>query len=150
MDTATTTSRLAQIGALLAATVLVIAAPPLHADETVDVDLIDHGMESMKMDLSTQQVKAGTVTFNVTNKSEALVHEFVVARSDKAVKALPYNEEENELTEDAVEVEKEIEDIDPGKSGTLTVKLDPGAYILFCNKPGHFKAGMVHTLTVRE
>jgi uncharacterized cupredoxin-like copper-binding protein len=148
MDTATMTSRLAQIGALLAAAVLVIAAPPLHADETVDVDLIDHGIESMKMDLSTEQVKAGTVTFNVTNKSEALVHEFVVAKSDKAVETLPYNEDEKELTEDAVEVENEIEDIDAGKSGTLTVKLEPGTYVLLCNKPGHFKAGMVHTLTV--
>ena len=148
MDTAIMTSKLAQIDALLAAAVLVIAASRLLADEAVDVDLIDHGMESMKMDLSTEQVKAGTVTFNVTNKSEELVHEFVVAKSDKAVETLPYNEAEKELTEDAVEVENEIEDIDPGKSGTLTVKLEPGSYILFCNKPGHFKAGMVHTLTV--
>jgi uncharacterized cupredoxin-like copper-binding protein len=149
MDTAIMTSRSAQIGALLAAAVLVIAAPPLHADETVDVDLIDHGMESMKMDLSTEQVKAGTVTFNVTNKSEALVHEFVVAQSDKPVETLPYNENEKELTEDAVEIENEIEDIKPGKSGTLTVKLEPGTYILLCNKPGHFKAGMVHTLSAK-
>ena len=61
---------------------------------------------------------------------------------------MPYNKEENELTEDAVQVENEIEDIDPGKSGTLAVKLDPGAYILFCNKPGHFKAGMYAAFTV--
>jgi uncharacterized cupredoxin-like copper-binding protein len=150
METANMTSRSAKIGTLLAAAVLVIAAPPLQADETINVDLIDHGMESMKIDLSTEQVKAGAVTFNVTNKSESLVHELLVAKYDKPVETLPYNHDENEMTEDAVTVEDDIEDIDPGKSGTLTVKLEPGTYVLLCNKPGHFKAGMVHTLTVTQ
>jgi len=150
MDIVTITSRSAQFGALLSAAMLVIAAPPLHADETIHVDLIDHGMDSMKMDVSTAQVKAGTVTFNVANKSDGLVHEFVIAKSDKPVEALPYNESESEMTENAVTVKNEIENIDPGKSGTLTVNLEPGTYVLLCNKPGHFKAGMVHTLTVMQ
>jgi uncharacterized cupredoxin-like copper-binding protein len=84
----------------------------------------------------------------VTNKSENLVHEFVVLKSDTPIGALPYSTTEKEVDEDAIEVTNEIEDIDPGKSGTLTVALAPGSYILLCNKTGHFKAGMVHSLTV--
>jgi len=132
----------------LAVTVLVSVAPSTRADETVDVALMDQGMESMHMELSMDHVKAGNVTFNVTNKSQDLVHEFIVFKSDTPIDALPYKEEEKEVNEDAIEAHNEIEDIDPGKSGTLTVKLEPGSYILLCNKAGHFKAGMVHALTV--
>jgi uncharacterized cupredoxin-like copper-binding protein len=133
---------------MLAAPALAFTAATTRADDTVDVALIDQGMDSMKMELSAHQVKAGNVTFNVTNKSENLVHEFVVLKSDTQIGALPYNAEEKEVDEDAIGVTNEIEDIDPGKSGTLTVELAPGTYILLCNKTGHFKAGMVHTLTV--
>jgi uncharacterized cupredoxin-like copper-binding protein len=93
-------------------------------------------------------VKAGKVTFKVTNTSDNLVHEFVVAKTDKAIDALPYDEAEKEVSEDAMEVVSEIEDIEPGKSGTMTLDLEPGSYLMLCNKTGHFKAGMVHTLTV--
>jgi uncharacterized cupredoxin-like copper-binding protein len=133
---------------MLAVPVLAFTGSTTRADDTVDVALIDQGMDSMKMELSTQQIKAGNVTFNVTNKSQNLVHEFVVLKSDTPIAALPYNAEEKDVDEKAIEVTNEIEDIDPGKSGTLTVQLAPGTYILLCNKTGHFKAGMVHTLTV--
>jgi uncharacterized cupredoxin-like copper-binding protein len=105
-------------------------------------------MASMHMDLSADHVKSGRVTFNVTNKSQDMVHEFIVFKSDRPIAALPYNADGKEVNEDEIEAHNEIEDIDPGKSGTLTVKLEPGSYILLCNKPGHFKAGMVHTLAV--
>jgi Uncharacterized copper-binding protein len=136
-----------RLGALIGATLMVVGQPT-RADETVDVSLFDHGMESMKMVLNTEHVKAGRVTFNVTNKSQDLVHEFLVFKSDKPIEALPYKGDEKEVNEDAIEAHSEIEDIDPGKSGTLTVKLESGSYILLCNKPGHFKAGMVLALTV--
>jgi uncharacterized cupredoxin-like copper-binding protein len=148
MDSANAASLPTRIGTMVAVAVVVFAAPPARADETVDVSLIDHGMASMSMEVSTEQVKAGPVTFNVTNKSQNLVHEFIVFKSDKPIEELPYKAEEKEVDEDAIEAHNEIEDIDPGKSGTLTVTLVPGTYVLLCNKAGHFKAGMVHTLTV--
>src|SRR5262249_54606737 len=119
-----------------------------RADETVNVALMDQGMESMRMELSTERVKVGNVTFNVANKSQNLVHEFIVFKSDRPIEALPYEADQKEVNEDAIEAHNEIEDIDPGKSGTITLKLVPGTYILLCNKPGHFKSGMVHTLIV--
>src|SRR5437879_7961272 len=138
----------ARVGLLPASAVLLIAALPTRADETVGVTLADKGMQSMRMDLSTKQVKAGKVTFKVTNTSQTLVHEFVVVRADKSIETLPYNEHENEVDESALEVANEIDDLEPGKSGTLTVKLEPGSYILLCNKAGHFKLGMVNRIIV--
>lgn len=137
------------LGGFAAATLLLSAAE-LRADEMVDVVLIDQGMESMHMDLSKSQVKAGTVTFNVTSKSETLIHEFVVVKAGQPLELLPYNDAEKEVEEDGLEVVNEIEDIEPGKSGTLTVELKPGTYALLCNLAGHFKSGMVTTLTVTE
>ncbi|MGH6879772.1 MAG: cupredoxin domain-containing protein [Hypericibacter sp.] len=137
------------LGGLVAATLLLSVAE-LRANEMVDVVLIDHGMESMHMDLSKSQVKAGTVTFNVTSKSETLIHEFVVVKAGQAVESWPYNDSENKVEEEGLEAVKELEGIEPGKSGTLTVDLEPGTYALFCNLAGHFKGGMVTTLVVTE
>lgn len=36
----------------------------------------------------------------------------------------------------------EIEDIGAGESKQLTVKLDPGKYVLIWNLPGHYGLGM--------
>src|SRR5262245_13826911 len=85
------------LGPLMIATAVVSAVPLARADGTVEVKLTDKGIESMRMDLSTKQVRAGKVTFNVTNGSQNLVHEFVVVRSDKPIQSLLYNEEEKEI-----------------------------------------------------
>ena len=134
----------------LAGAALLLVAAGARADDAVDVILADQGMESMHMEFSKTEVKAGKVTFNVSNKSETLVHEFVVVASGDSVELWPYNDSEQEVQEDALKVVNEIEDIQPGKSGTLTVELSPGKYTMFCNIAGHFKAGMVHPLTVTE
>ena len=150
MNASTGTSKCALLGASLIVTGFIVAAPLARADDTVVVTLADKGLDSMRMDLSTKQISAGKETFNVTNTSQNLVHEFVVVKSDKPIESLLYNEDEKEIKEDALEVVNEIEDIEPRKSGSLTVNLEPGSYILFCNKAGHFKAGMVNHLTVIE
>ncbi len=141
---------LARHAAWLAGAALLLATAGARADDTIDVILADQGIESMHMEFSKTEVKAGKVTFNVSNKSENLVHEFVVVASGEALELWPYNESEQEVREDALNVVNEIEDIQPGKSGKLTVDLGPGTYTMFCNIAGHFKAGMVHTLTVTE
>src|SRR5262245_1695679 len=149
MNASTDTPKCALLGASLIVTGFFVATPLARADDTVVVTLADKGMDSMRMDLSTKQIRAGKVTFNVTNTSQNdLVHEFVVVKPDKPIESLLYKEDENELVEDGLAAMNEIEDIEPGKSGTLTINLDPGSYVLFCNKAGHFKAGMVNQLTV--
>jgi uncharacterized cupredoxin-like copper-binding protein len=41
-----------------------------------------------------------------------------------------------------------VEEREPGQSGDLSAELQPGKYVLFCNVPGHFMAGMWAVLTV--
>jgi len=148
MDSAKGIALTLPIGVLLAAAALCSAVPSARADQTVAVALMDQGMESMHLDLSTDHVQAGKVTFNVTNKSENLVHEFVVTRWNRPIAQVPYDNNEKEADEGKLEVVNEIDGLDPGKSGTLTLTLAPGTYTILCNKTGHFKAGMVHAFTV--
>ena len=129
--------------ALLAASAAAAASPAM-----VQVSLTDKGMANMAMVLSTEQAKAGPVTFQVSNKSESLVHEFIVVKTDLSLDALPYNREENEIKEDGLSSLGEVEDLNPGASGTLTLDMAPGQYVLLCNKTGHFKAGMAHSFAV--
>ena len=42
----------------------------------------------------------------------------------------------------------EVDNVLAGTTGTGEFTLTPGNYILMCNLPGHFAAGMVATLTV--
>jgi uncharacterized cupredoxin-like copper-binding protein len=42
----------------------------------------------------------------------------------------------------------EVSELDPHKTGALTVDLAPGTYVLYCNIPGHFDGGMWTTVTV--
>jgi uncharacterized cupredoxin-like copper-binding protein len=62
---------------------------------------------------------------------------------------LPFIENENRVDEEKSGDLGEVSELDPGKSGKLTLTLKPGTYILFCNVPGHYTAGMWATLTVK-
>jgi uncharacterized cupredoxin-like copper-binding protein len=57
-------------------------------------------------------------------------------------KPLPYLDAENRVDEDKAGDKGEVSELDPGTSGTLTVALKPGKYVLICNVPGHFDSGM--------
>ncbi|WP_246679952.1 sulfocyanin-like copper-binding protein [Mesorhizobium sp. B1-1-9] len=93
-------------------------------------------------------VKAGEVTFNVRNDSKDTVHEMIVMYLADPSKQLPYIEAENRVDEDKAGDKGEVSELDPGKSGTLTVELRAGKYLLICNVPGHYGAGMWAEFTV--
>ena len=88
---------------------------------------------------SVTSVPAGKVTFKATN-SGSLVHELMVERMPIKFDAA------DKPTESAAQ--GMIEDMDPSKSGQMTLKLTPGKYMLFCNVPGHYAAGQHTVLTV--
>jgi len=142
------------------------ALPALAAPTTVHVSLTDAGAEaSMATDLGMTMhgdpkmavmhvtadraaVPAGEVTFAVTNDSKDIVHEMLVVEVADTSKPLPYVESESRVDEDAAGHLGEVSELDPGASGSLTLSLHKGTYMLFCNVPGHYAAGMWTLITV--
>ena len=105
-------------------------------------------MMGVKADVTT--VKAGTVSFKVTNGSKDIVHEMILSPVPADGKLLPYLADQYKVDEDAAGHLGEVSELDPGKSGVLTVDLKPGKYIIFCNIPAHFMGGMWTEITVTE
>jgi uncharacterized cupredoxin-like copper-binding protein len=107
------------------------------------------GMGPMGISVDTAAVAAGKVTFEVTNASKETIHEMIVAPIGNVDVVLPYNANENRVDEEATHDLGEVAELDPGKSGSLTLDLKPGLYALYCNIPGHFMAGMWTVLAVK-
>ena len=103
---------------------------------------VDMSKATMGMRLSPKSAPAGVVTFKVTNVSKDAIHEMIVMYRQDPTKPLPYIDDENRVDEDRAGNKGEVSELDPGKSGTLTVPLKPGKYVLICNVPGHYGSGM--------
>jgi uncharacterized cupredoxin-like copper-binding protein len=142
------------------------AAPAFAGGSTVKVTLWDKGTgapmamdqglgmahaskadSNMGIKLSKKNVKAGEVTFEVTNSSKETVHEMLVIPAPADGK-VPYDAKEAKFDEDKAGSLGEVEETDPGKFGKLTLNLKPGKYILSCNVANHFANGMWTSFTV--
>ena len=89
------------------------------------------------------EAPAGKVTFDVSNQG-TILHEMVVVPGAGAAALKLAN---GEATEDGSP--GEVPDVEPGASGTVTITLPAGKYVVLCNLPGHFAGGMYTTLTVK-
>jgi len=114
---------------------------------------------------NTTEVKAGTVRIEADNNG-TITHETVVVRA-ASIEALPKtvtatsDRSVGSIDEEAIpESDKmgETGDVPAGTHKTITLKLTPGTYVLFCNidVPGpngtvvnHFQHGMHATLVAR-
>jgi uncharacterized cupredoxin-like copper-binding protein len=151
------------------ATATVLFVSPAFADTTIEVSLWDKDgmgmdmgknmgmgmgmhakmhMARMGIKVDRKTVPAGKVTFNVRNDARELQHEMLVSPVTDENVVLPYNVTENRVDEEKSGDLGEVSELDPGKSGALTLDLKPGTYVLFCNIPGHFMAGMWTTIVV--
>lgn len=144
-------------------------ATPAMADTTINVKLWDKGgmmdmsknmamgmgmhgnmkMAIMGIDVDQASVAAGKVTFNVANASADIQHEMLISPITGPDVTLPFVAAENRVDEEASGDLGEVSELDPGKSGALTLDLKPGLYVLYCNIPGHFMAGMWTTIEVK-
>jgi uncharacterized cupredoxin-like copper-binding protein len=86
-------------------------------------------------------VRAGKVTFVAKNVGQ-VPHELMVERMPIKMDG------PMQPNEDAAQ--GMIPDMDPGKSGRMTMHLTPGKYMLFCNVTGHYAAGQHMVFTVRS
>ena len=88
-------------------------------------------------------VKAGNITFHVSNIDSSANHEFIIIKTDLAPDKLPLDGNGNvDLTAQGVTVINQIKNLAPGASQDLTANLTPGKYVAICDLPGHYKAGM--------
>jgi uncharacterized cupredoxin-like copper-binding protein len=128
-----------------ATTAAVASAPALTPTEVVTVDMTDFAFK-----FTPSTIKAGVVKFVVKNDSATVMHELFVVKTDLAVDKLPLASDGSSVNEDSNQLTKlgSVEDVDAGKSGEMTIKLEPGRYVYFCNKPGHYKMGMAGEMTV--
>lgn len=110
----------------------------------------DAAVKMMHIALDRDTVPAGKVTFRAANQSKDQVHELIVVRLDPKQASLPYDDKKGEVVERRIHHLGEIADLKPGASGTLTLNLKAGSYVLICNQPGHYKAGMTVPLSVTK
>ena len=102
-------------------------------------------MKDFSITTSVASFAAGDVTFGIQNDGPS-AHEFVILRTDDAPDALPV--ENGEIPEDQVDLVDEAEDIAPGTGTSLSANLTAGSYVLVCNLPSHYQAGMHAAFTV--
>lgn len=100
-------------------------------------------MKEFTLTPAPKSVKAGKVTFAVKNLG-ALEHELIVIKTNIAAGKLPMKGDRASEKGRVGEVE-----VKPKKSGTLTVSLKAGKYVLICNVRGHYKAGQFSAFTVK-
>jgi uncharacterized cupredoxin-like copper-binding protein len=101
------------------------------------------GLTEYKITPDVQTVKAGTVTFDVTNDGTT-PHEMVLIKTGVAPTEIPM---QNGKASETGSV-GEVADLEVGITGTLKVNLSPGTYVMICNLPGHYTAGMATEFTV--
>lgn len=106
--------------------------------------------------LSSTNLKAGSITFNITNNGDK-EHEFVIRKTDLQSDKLVLNAD-GEVSEDdpsltPVGDPSEVAEIKSGSSDrTIKVTLQPGHYVIFCNLHVedllHYQKGMHVDFTV--
>jgi uncharacterized cupredoxin-like copper-binding protein len=91
---------------------------------------------------------AGDVAITAPNTGKE-EHELVLVKFAGDPASLP-TQANGDVNEDAfakADLPGEIGETEPGATGTVTVTLPAGRYVMFCNVTGHYKQGMYGTLT---
>lgn len=143
----------AALASLLLPLVALLFSSAARAATVVHASLQDPsnpGVSAMHIALDRASVPAGKVTFQAVNQSKDLVHELIVVRVDSPQATLPYDEKKQDVVEKRIHHLGEVPDLKPGRSGAMTLNLKPGHYLLICNQPGHYKAGMSAPFTVTQ
>ena len=102
-------------------------------------------LSEFKVSASPKSVSAGKVSFTAKNKGD-MEHELVVIKTNTSASKLKVGSNNRVSEKGSV---GEIEDIAAGKSKKHTFNLKKGHYVLLCNIPGHYKAGMRADFTVK-
>jgi uncharacterized cupredoxin-like copper-binding protein len=109
---------------------------------------IEATLKEFSITLAPAEATAGEVHFELKNVG-AIEHEFVVFKTDLDPAKLPVDADGNVDEEGAgVEHIGEQEHVKPKTPMDFSISLDAGSYVVVCNLPAHYKAGMHAALTV--
>ncbi len=123
------------------------------AQSQVDVTLVEYRVAP-----KVTSVPAGSVTFNAKNIGTTQ-HTLVVVKTDAGPTALPTKADGSyDGTAAGATVIDQVQPIDPQGSGSLTVNLQPGHYVLICNvvqttngqTVSHYAQGMATDFTITQ
>jgi uncharacterized cupredoxin-like copper-binding protein len=98
---------------------------------------------------SVTQAPGGLIDFTVTDNGPS-EHEFLIFQADMAPDQLPLGAD-GRVDESSDKISKVFDsgaNIPVGQTKTFHAALVPGNYVLVCNLPGHYKAGMHTAITV--
>jgi uncharacterized cupredoxin-like copper-binding protein len=132
---------------MVVAATIALASVSCSGDGGPQVELTEFSVS-----VDPASVDSSETTFSVENVG-SVTHEFVVVKTDLDDADLPTAEDGSVDEEgEGIEPIDEIEDIEADGSGELTVDLDPGGYVLFCNVVDgavvHYQKGMHTSFTV--
>ena len=94
-------------------------------------------------------IKGGLVDFTVSNAGPS-AHEFLIFRADQAPNGLPTGSD-GRVDESNAQITKVFDSGDnvaANSSKVFHAALTPGNYVMVCNLPGHYMAGMHQAFTV--
>ena len=110
--------------------------------------MMGHGMMFIRTD--HESVKAGKIQFDVANLSKSELHEMAVIAVDSLDATLPYDYNTWRVIEKEVKMVGETGEMAPDATKKVEFTLAAGSYLLICNLPGHYAAGMFVPLTVTK
>ena len=112
--------------------------------------LVSVRLANFRIDIP-KTVKAGLVEFDLLGVGPTM-HEFNVVRTNRAANDLPLAADgtvDDQQPHPDFDHLAEREGVDMGGHATLTVRLAPGHYVVYCNMDGHYQAGMSAGFDVR-
>jgi uncharacterized cupredoxin-like copper-binding protein len=102
----------------------------------------------MAIELLPSTVSAGAIEFIAYNQGQ-LPHEMEIIKTDLPLDQMPIKDNRLERKKVGEKIDEiEAEDLPSGATATLLTNLEPGRYVIECNIPGHFQAGMKAALVV--
>jgi len=103
------------------------------AGETPQAGVVNVDLNEWTVSPDPASVSAGSVTFNAANIGTE-DHELVIIKTDLAPEALPTKADGSVDEEGAgIQAIDEIEEFPEGEQQSLSLNLEPGAYVLICN-----------------
>ena len=109
-------------------------------DAGIATTLTDFAIKPAEVEAPT-----GSVTFDLTNDGPS-DHSFYLVRTDRAEDELPVVDHVVEVAQ--LEVVAEVEQVAFEAQQVLSVDLEAGGYVMFCNLAGHYESDMHTVFTV--